>query len=196
MIITHRIILFSLLAIFLSFCGDGKKDQLTPKKKVISNSKDIKKLVLEIGVILPKKTEQAINFTLSDLNDKKVSLSDFMGKVVFLNFWATWCGPCIKEMPSMEKLHQTMKGQDFVMLGINLDKANNRNQVEAFVKALKVTFPILLDSNKVTTNLYPVDNIPATYIINKDGTKFGKVVGARGWADEDSINFFTELSKK
>ncbi|GAI00918.1 unnamed protein product, partial [marine sediment metagenome] len=87
---------------------------------------------------------KAKDFTLEDLKRSAVSLRDFEGKVIFLNFWATWCPPCRIEMPAMEKLWQKFKDEDFVILAVDLREA--REKVSSFIKENGYTFPVLLDS--------------------------------------------------
>jgi len=87
----------------------------------------------------------APNFSLPDLEGKKVSLTDFKGKVVLLNIWATWCAPCVEEMPSMEKLYQELKGEDFELLAISVDESG-AEAVKPFLEKLKIGFPVLLDT--------------------------------------------------
>ena len=90
----------------------------------------------------------APDFQLEDTKGNKVSLSDLRGKIVLVNFWATWCPPCIEEMPSMERLHEVIAGDDFVMLAINTEE-NGRSVVPAFLQKTPYTFPILYDDKGV-----------------------------------------------
>jgi peroxiredoxin len=125
---------------------------------------------LEIGVKAP-------DFELVTLEGKKVKLSDYRGKKVLLNFWATWCPPCKKEMPDMEKLHEKA-GDELVILAVNNDPENN---VKGFAKEMGVTFPILLDNTdakKSITDKYRVQSIPTTFFVDKDGIIQNKFLGA------------------
>lgn len=131
------------------------------------------------------------DFTLPTLDGKDVSLSDYRGKIVFLNFWATWCPPCKRETPSMEQLYQKFKDQDFVMLAVDLKE--NKETVEKFMTANKLTFPVLLDTKGRVGNAYVVIKIPTTYLIGRKGEVLGKIEGGRDWANEDSFNLFNEL---
>lgn len=131
------------------------------------------------------------NFTLKKLNGKEVSLSDYRGKVVFLNFWATWCPPCRGEMPSMEKLYQKFKGKDFVMLAVSLRE--KEKTVEKFVQKNGLTFPVLLDPRGKAGGDYMVSSIPTTYLIDKQGKIIGRAIGGRDWANENSFNLFSAL---
>jgi len=109
--------------------------------------------------------QAAPDFTLKDLNGNRVSLSDFKGKVVVLNFWATWCGPCREEMPHIDVLYQKYKDQGLVVIGINAER--NHEKVEEFAKA-KVSYTVLLDGERQGRE-YGVTGIPSTFYIDKRG---------------------------
>ena len=120
--------------------------------------------------------QKAIDFTLTDLDGKKVSLKDFIGKNVYLNFWATWCPPCKSEMPEIEKVYQQYKDKDFVVLAVDLGE--DKNIVKNFMQQNKYTFNILLDSNQNVATQYNINAIPVSYFINKDGNVVAKKIGA------------------
>jgi peroxiredoxin len=101
---------------------------------------------LELGLPAP-------DFTFPDLNGKVVSLSDYKGKVVFINIWATWCLPCREEMPSMQKLYDQFKGEAFEILAVSIDSAG-RKAVAPFMRELNLTFPALLDTRGDIRSLY------------------------------------------
>ncbi|OHD20714.1 MAG: hypothetical protein A2064_09670 [Spirochaetes bacterium GWB1_66_5] len=144
-----------------------------------------------MGLAALKEGTASIDFTLSDLSGKKVSLSQYRGKLVFLNFWATWCPPCRAEMPSMERLYQKLKGQGLVVLGVDLQE--DAKSVQKFVEEHKLTFPILLDSDGRVGTTYGARSIPTTYIIGRDGSALGGTVGGREWDSPEMIAFFTRL---
>jgi peroxiredoxin len=144
-----------------------------------------------MGLAALKEGTASIDFTLSDLSGKKVSLSQYRGKLVFLNFWATWCPPCRAEMPSMERLYQKLKGQGLVVLGVDLQE--NAKSVQKFVDEHKLTFPILLDSDGRVGTTYGARSIPTTYIIGRDGSALGGTIGGREWDSPEMIAFFTRL---
>lgn len=117
--------------------------------------------VLGVGELAP-------DFQLETVDGKQVKLSDYKGKVVLLNFWASWCEPCRQEMPDVEKAYETYKDQGLVVLGANLRE--NNVSVQGFADNLGLTFPILMDKDgNVATQLYKVKPIPTTYFIDKDG---------------------------
>ncbi|HDZ49746.1 MAG TPA: TlpA family protein disulfide reductase [Candidatus Aerophobetes bacterium] len=134
---------------------------------------------------------KAPDFTLKNLEGFSVSLKDFAGKVVFLNFWATWCGPCRDEMPSMEKLWQRFKEEAFVILAVDLRE--EKEEVNSFMKDYGLTFPVLLDSRGEVGSMFGVRAIPTTYLIDSEGRIVGKALGARDWANEDAFDLIEHL---
>lgn len=138
--------------------------------------------------------QPAPDFTLPMLNGGEARLSDYKGKIVFLNIWATWCGPCREEMPSMEKLYQDLKGRDFEILAVSID-AQGSAAVAPFVKEHKLSFPILIDSQSKIGRLYKTTGIPETFIIDKNGIIVSKVIGYRNWFDPEVVQTFKTLSQ-
>lgn len=120
---------------------------------------------------------------------KKISRKGLKGKVQFINFWATWCGPCAAEMPDMNKLNKAMKGKDFVMMAFT--REDNQKTLMQFAKKNKLNFVIYYASNK--GNLYDVNSIPTTIIINKKGRIIAKAEGFREWGSKASIDFLPPL---
>ena len=106
------------------------------------------------------------NFTLTDLSGKAWTLRDLRGKVVLVNFWATWCPPCRKEMPDLEVLNQRFGPQGLVILGISDEDAAT---VSPFIAQQKVTYPILLDPGRKVNGLFQIDGIPKTFIYDREG---------------------------
>ena len=140
---------------------------------------------------VPEENAPAADFSLTTTDNNVVRLSDYKGKVVFLNFWATWCPPCRMELPSMEKLYAKMKNQPFVILAVNVDESDPEN-VKAFSKSMNLTFPVLIDDGNVS-KLYNVNAIPTSFIIRKDGTIDTIVDGARPWDDQSYVSAFDKL---
>lgn len=134
---------------------------------------------------------KALDFTLKNLEGAEISLKDFAGKVVFLNFWATWCGPCRDEMPSMEELWQRFKEEDFVILAVDLREG--KEEVNSFMKDYGLTFSVLLDSRGEVGSMYAVRAIPTTFLIDSEGRMVGKALGARDWAGEDAFDLIEHL---
>jgi len=133
------------------------------------------------------------DFSLTDLNGNKVSLKDYQGKVIMLNFWATWCPPCREEMPSMEEMNREMKGKNFVMLAVNVQE--KESTVKSFVDKFKYTFPVIIDEKAEAAARYQIRSIPTTYIIDTKGKIAGAYIGGRDWNTAEVIRVFSELSK-
>ena len=137
----------------------------------------------------------APDFQLEDTNGSQVSLSDLRGKVVLVNFWATWCPPCIEEMPSMETLSKAMAGYDFVMLAINAEE-NGRSAVAGFLKKTPYTFPILYDDKGVVQKRYGVFKFPESFVVGKDGIVAEKVIGPLDWSNPNTIAYMKDLTRR
>lgn len=116
-----------------------------------------------------KAGELAPDFHLSSLSGEPISLSDYRGKVVLLNFWATWCVPCVMEMPALERLSQNFSDKGLVVLGVNLDNLSKREQVKQFTRNYALTFPIALDSSFTVPRHYGVTGFPETFFIDREG---------------------------
>ena len=138
----------------------------------------------------------APDFHLPDLEGKTRQLSDYRGKVVFLNFWATWCKPCKEEMPSMEILWENFKTEDFVMLGVSMDRVTTKKDIPSFIESMSLTFPILMDSWGQTDMRYKLMGVPETYIIDQNGILREKVIGPRDWTLKESLVTIVQLLQK
>ena len=134
----------------------------------------------------------APDFALPRMDGQVVRLSDYRGKVVLLNIWATWCGSCRAEMPSMEKLYQALKDDAFEMLVVSIDSQGAR-AIAPFVERYQLTFPILLDEEGRIGRLYRTTGIPETFIIDKTGNVISKTIGSRDWSDPKTIEILKAL---
>ena len=150
------------------------------------------RLFSQVGVIKVQPAKDPVTINLEDTNGNPVSLSDFRGKIVFLNFWTTWCPSCRSEMPSIEKLHQTLKNRDFAVVAVNLQES--ASQVKAFFTEFKLTFTALLDSTGAVGTSFGIRSIPTTYILDKTGRIIGRVNGPREWDSRASLALFENLS--
>jgi len=144
-----------------------------------------------LGFQLPEKTLPALDFELEDLDGNLISLSSMRGKVVFLNFWATWCPPCRAEMPSMEELYNRFASRDFEIVAVDLQEKNK--QVRKFVDDNGLTFKILLDKNGSTGTAYGARSIPTTYIIDRDGSVLARTLGGREWDTAEVFDLFEKI---
>jgi peroxiredoxin len=137
----------------------------------------------------------APDFTLVDLAGQKTRLSDLKGKVVLVNFWATWCPPCREEIPSMANLNRIMAGKPFRMLAISIDQGG-KEAVEAFFRQSGTTLPALLDSSGATGKLYGTTGVPETFVIDRKGVIIKKVIGALNWSDPEVVEFLKETMNR
>jgi thiol-disulfide isomerase/thioredoxin len=145
----------------------------------------------EMGVVKMDPVDVPAEISLPDLNGNYVNLTDFKGKILFVNFWATWCPPCREEMPSMQKLHDRLKDKDFLMVAIDLQEPVE--PVKRYLKEYKFTFLTLLDANGDVGLFFGIRSIPTTLIMNKQGKIIGVAIGARDWASKKSIALFEHL---
>ncbi len=125
-----------------------------------------------------EKNGMAADFKLEDLSGKTVRLSDFRGKPVLLEFWATWCPPCREAIPGIEKLHETYASKGLVVLGVSLDQGG-WNAVKAFVKEQGMTYPVLKGTDEVSSD-YQVRTIPMMVVIDKSGKVVKRHLGLGG----------------
>lgn len=134
---------------------------------------------------------RAPDFTLKDLDGKPHKLSDYRGKVVVVNFWATWCPPCRAEMPSMERTYEALKGRPFAMVGVEVGE--EWESVQAFVEQTGVKYPILLDSDSAVSRNWHVVGLPTSYVIDAEGQVVGVIVGGRDWSEPAMRDRLTRL---
>lgn len=136
--------------------------------------------VAALSLLRPKPAKDAPDFQVRTPDDRTIRLADFKGKVVFLNFWATWCDPCQEEMPGMERLHQAYKDRGFSVLAISLD-VQGAGVVKPFVKKFGLSFPIGLDPKMEVRERYGVWAVPSTFLIDRNGKRALFANGARDW---------------
>ena len=113
-------------------------------------------------------TTPAPDFSLRAMSGPNMRLKDQRGRVVMVNFWATWCGPCQQEMPQLNRLYQKYRSSGFVLLGVNVD--DDSSKAADLATKLGITFPVLLDADKRVSKLYDLSTMPSTVLIDRDGT--------------------------
>jgi thiol-disulfide isomerase/thioredoxin len=143
---------------------------------------------VENNTVTLEKTE---DFTLVDIDGNEVSLSDFMGKKVFLNFWATWCPPCKAEMPEIEKIYQETKDSDLVILSVEIGESNDT--VKEFLADKDYNFKVLLDLDQSVATTYGISAIPTSFFIDEEGNIISKRVGGMSY---DEMNEYIEALDK
>ncbi|MCK5418226.1 MAG: TlpA family protein disulfide reductase [Desulfobacterales bacterium] len=157
-----------------------------------TESQELEQLFKDMGVLQIPPGNDPIEILLKDPAGRLTSLSEYRGKIVFINFWTTWCLACVIEMPSMEKLHQKFKDRDFAMIAVNLQESASK--VIKFFKEYKLTFTTLLDTTGDVGTGFGIRAIPTTLILDKNGRLIGKVFGPREWDGRDSFALFEYLT--
>lgn len=142
------------------------------------------------GTRPPRIGKPAPEFTLQD-SDRKLSLSDYKGKVVLLNFWASWCAPCIAETPELVALQEKMKDQGVVIVGVSIDE--DEAAYHKFLKDFKVNFVTVRDAAKKTPTLYGTFGWPETYVIDREGIVRRKFIGAAEWTSPEIVQFLGRM---
>jgi len=138
-----------------------------------------------------KERMDAPDFTLANADGRKVSLKDYRGKVVFLNFWATWCESCREEMPSMERLYREFNGKGLEIIAVNV-KEKPQDAV-AFGRKLKLHYPLLMDTEGEVGLLYGAFGLPATYLIDRKGVVLARMFGPADWYSPGARKLISEL---
>jgi cytochrome c biogenesis protein CcmG, thiol:disulfide interchange protein DsbE len=133
--------------------------------------------------------DAAPDFTVQD-SDRKVVLSDFRGQVVLLNFWATWCPPCVEELPSLMNLQERVRDKGVVVLGVSIDV--DENAYHRFLKQYKVNFLTVRDPVQKVSSMYGTTGWPETYIIDRKGVLRRKVVGPMNWDSREVAEFLSK----
>ncbi|UCD79215.1 MAG: TlpA family protein disulfide reductase [Desulfobacterales bacterium] len=188
-----KIALIGVLLICTGFIAIYLAD-INPLAKANQEGGELERLFDNLDVVRVRDNQTPIEIRLPDVNGMSVDLADYRGKIVFLNFWATWCPPCVAEMPSMEKLHQKFRNKDFAMVSISLQ--DNPAQVKDFFNKNKLTFTALLDSTGEIGAGFGLREIPTTLILDKAGRAIGIVMGPRQWESRKSIKLFEHLTDK
>jgi peroxiredoxin len=139
-------------------------------------------LVQAAGLRTVDEPRPAIEFELPTVDGHLLRLQDQRGKVVLLNFWATWCPPCVHEMPLLEQLYQSLRQQPFVVWAVAMKE--NHDKVAPFMDQHRLHFPALLDTDGVVSTRYGLRGLPVTYLIDCSGNVVGQALGPREWTSE------------
>jgi len=147
--------------------------------------------VKELDLIRPSRQKLAEDFTLPLVGGDKLRLSAQRGKVVLINFWATWCPPCREEMPAMERLWQQQKGQGFVLVAVSVDA--DTKKVKPYLDEHKLAFPVGLDPRMDLANTYTVRALPSSFIVDRNGNLTALALGPRAWDNDASHSLIEGL---
>jgi peroxiredoxin len=137
---------------------------------------------------------EAPEFELKTLDGKDLNRRDLKGRVILVNFWATWCGPCKEEMPALERLRLKFPEREFEVLAITTD--NQRKAIAAFSNTLELTFPVLLDETKEVSDMFGVRGLPTSVLIDSDGKILARAVGPRAWDGPEMLALIQSLVKR
>ncbi|MBI5207459.1 MAG: TlpA family protein disulfide reductase [Candidatus Firestonebacteria bacterium] len=173
-------LIFFILSFYLSSCNKTNDNANISSNEIPKTKKE------EPAV---NNTKKAPDFTLKNINNENITLSSFDGKVIILNFWATWCPPCRNEIPGFIELYNSYKDKNFVIIGVSLDN-DGKAVLESFIKEHGINYPVLLGNNEVTRLYGGIRGIPTTFIINKNRDIVQSFIGFR-----DKAIFENEIKK-
>ncbi len=159
----------------------------------LATAETVQERLMSQAVEVARKPLDPVEFELKDLDGVTRTLGSYRGKVVFLNFWATWCGPCRSEMPSMQRVHEQLRGEGLQIVAVNLQESND--QVRRFMKELGLDFTVLMDRTGMVGAQYGARSIPTTYLIDRNGKIFARAIGAREWDTPEMIATFRTVLK-
>lgn len=172
----QRIIYLFIACLFLSLSACTKSD--SPKTSSVAKEKSP---APDVSVV-------------SLANGAPLKLSDLKGKVVLLNFWATWCPPCREEIPSMMKLNSLMAGKPFQMVAVSIDEGG-KPAIESFFKETGFSLPTYIDESGASAKSYGVTGVPESFIIDKQGLLVKKIIGGFAWDSPEAVSFLEGLMK-
>lgn len=141
-----------------------------------------------LGLQSPNEPVAAPLFGLPDLNGKRIQLKELRGKLVFLNFFATWCGPCREEMPGMDRLFRAYQDRGLMVLAVNMQES--AKTVRPFVQELKLSFPAVLDAKGSVSHEYGIRALPVSFLVGRDGNLLWRAMGGREWDTPQLREYF------
>ncbi len=136
--------------------------------------------------------DRAPEFRLRTIDGGSVSLADLRGKVVMVHFWATWCPPCVEEIPTLDRLNHSLAGKDFLMLAVNEDEGG-AEAVSSFIQQNRLNIPVLMDPGSEVARLYGTYKLPETYIVDRLGVVRYKAIGPRDWTDASNMQVLRDI---
>ncbi len=158
----------------------------------ITQSTALKTGLMDASTASKKPVGFDYNFQIKDLNETKYAFDQFKGKVIFLNLWATWCGPCKAEMPGIQELYNSLPADSIVFVMLSLDKEGQQPKVKKYIADKQFTFPVYMPSGYLTEQLN-VPSIPTTFIINREGKIVSKEVGTTNFNTAKFRKFLLDL---
>jgi peroxiredoxin len=166
----------------------------TPANEARPNSRSgrvfsLDEAIRELDLIRPSRQKAADDFTLKLADGRSFRLADHKGKVILINFWATWCPPCLEEMPAMERLWQQHRGDGFVLLAVSVD--SQPGVVPPFLRDHRLSFAAGLDPSMTVANSYGVRALPSSFLVDRHGNLAALALGPRAW-DNDAAHSLLE----
>lgn len=144
------------------------------------------------GELAPSPEHARHELHLPDLEGRPVSLDDYRGKVVLINFWASWCTPCVEEMPDLMRLQTAMRDLPFQVIGVNV--AENPRRVRTAARRMKLEFPVLLDRDSATFDAWGAEILPTSYVLDTNGRRRYLALGPLDWDDPDIVDTLRVLA--
>jgi peroxiredoxin len=135
--------------------------------------------------------DKAPDFSLTSDDGRGVSMADYRGTYVLLNFWATWCAPCVDELPSLVALHDGLSDKGFVVLGLSVD--HDEKSYRQFVESFDISFPTVRDPGMTVSTKYGTNKFPESYLIDREGVVRRKYVGPENWTSAEIVNYLRSL---
>jgi len=191
----YALVFFSIVPLILLVLFSFGCDHFSASEaEKIPSDEELSRFLKEQYFEVPDEPLEITDFEYFLLNGERQQLSSNRGKVVFLNFWATWCYPCQKEMPDMQQLAEQLKDEPFRILAVNYGEELDR--VERFVDKFSYSFDIVMDKEKMISSQLAVKGLPTTLIIDRQGRLIGKLMGPAKWSRKAYKDFFKSLTRK
>lgn len=186
-----------LLAVFLLQSCARKENTAAASPAVrpvlVDLPSDLTDMLKKSGFAVAEKPFSPDDFTLASLDGTRQSLASYKGKIVFLSFWATWCGPCKQELPSIQALYDKLSAKGFVVVAVDIGE--EKTKVAQFVKENNLTFPVLLDRDVAVGSAFGASSIPTNYLIDRSGRIIARIVGFDGkdWTSGERLDLFDKI---
>lgn len=154
---------------------------------------DLAEMLKKSGFAVAEKPISPEDFSLASLDGTRQSLASFKGKIVLLSFWATWCGPCKEELPSVQALYKKLSDKGFVVVAVDIGE--EKTKVAQFVKEHNLTFPVLLDGDVAVGSAFGASSIPTNYLLDRSGRIFARIIGFDGtdWTSSQRLDLFDKI---
>jgi thiol-disulfide isomerase/thioredoxin len=198
---SHSLVFIILLAAVATLWAGGSREQKQPngasdeapvnEAQNGAVSTEVVAQLESIGVQPVSRNLQAADFSLATLQGPPMTLEDYKGSLILLNFWATWCAPCVMEMPSMQNLYDTFRDDGLEVVAVNVQE--DRDVVAAFIEEHGLSFPVLLDTNGRTSFDYAVRGLPTSFLIGRKGQLLGIKIGFHLWDEPDVLETIESL---